>query len=171
MHLHPFHPRDFDRQRDGAVHDRTHRGEVVQRHQRIHLKLRPRKQLLHHHQPHSLKHNATTLKQESNQHKLNLPKTRYHHTNDNERNIPQRLPTRGTDPHGPGGEEGDDGHGGLEHLDEGDGEVEVGEVAADQGEGEHQAYGQDAAEVDAAGHGHAFAAVEGGGEARQELGH
>ena len=56
-------------------------------------------------------------------------------------------------------------------MDEGDGEVQVGEVAADEGEGEHEADGDDVAEVDAPGHGDFFARVEHGGEAGHELGH
>nr|POE98597.1 hypothetical protein CFP56_77529 [Quercus suber] len=59
----------------------------------------------------------------------------------------------------------------LEHLDKGDGKIEVSEVTADEGQGEHDADGNDGAKVDAARHGHVLARVEHGGEARHELGH
>ncbi|KAM1313262.1 hypothetical protein ACFX2F_017312 [Malus domestica] len=46
-----------------------------------------------------------------------------------------------------------DGHEGLEHLDEGDGEVDVGGVGEPEGEGVESADGDDGGEVEVAGHG------------------
>lgn len=59
----------------------------------------------------------------------------------------------------------------LEHLDKGDAEVEVCQVTADERQGEHEANGDNGAQVDPAGHGDLFPRVEHGGEAGHELGH
>jgi hypothetical protein len=59
----------------------------------------------------------------------------------------------------------------LEHLDEGDREVQVGHVTANERKREHDADGNDSAQVDLAGHGNLLARIENGGEASQTLGH
>lgn len=59
----------------------------------------------------------------------------------------------------------------LEHLDEGDGEVEVGDVAANERQREHDTNGDNGAQVDLTGHGNLLARVEDCGEAGEDLGH
>lgn len=59
----------------------------------------------------------------------------------------------------------------LEHLDERDGEVQVGHVTANERQREHDANGYDGAQVHLSGHGNLLARVEDGGEASQTLGH
>lgn len=59
----------------------------------------------------------------------------------------------------------------LEHLDEGNREVQVGLVTADQTQTEEYANGNDGAEVDAAVHRHLLARVQDTGEASEGLGH
>lgn len=59
----------------------------------------------------------------------------------------------------------------LEHLDEGNREVQVGLVTADQTQTEEYANGNDGAEVDAAVHRHLLARVQDAGEASEGLGH
>ena len=59
----------------------------------------------------------------------------------------------------------------LEHLDERNGEVEVGHVTANERQREHDTNGDDSAQVDLASHGNLLARVEDGGEASEALGH
>jgi hypothetical protein len=59
----------------------------------------------------------------------------------------------------------------LEHLNEGDTEVQVCLVTADQTQTEEETYGHNGAQVDFAGHGHLLSRVEDGGEAGEDLGH
>ena len=59
----------------------------------------------------------------------------------------------------------------LEHLDERDGEVEVGHVAADERQREHDADRDNCAQVDLASHGNLLARIEDAGEASEALGH
>lgn len=59
----------------------------------------------------------------------------------------------------------------LQHLDEGNAQVQICHVTADQTQTEHQTNGDNCAEVDTARHLDRLAAVENGGEAGQKLGH
>lgn len=59
----------------------------------------------------------------------------------------------------------------LQHLDERDREVEVSHVSADEREGEHDANGDNGAQVHLAGHGDLLARIKNGGEAGEDLGH
>jgi hypothetical protein len=150
LDLHKLHLGHLHHSSDNPIHDRTNGRKIIQTDQRIHLELCPTQQLLNHHQPHRFKYDPSTLEQESNQHELDLADGGDHDANDDEADIAEGFERGLGDAHAPAGEQGDDGHGCFEHLDEGDGEVEVGEVAADEGEGEHETDGDDATEVDAA---------------------
>lgn len=59
----------------------------------------------------------------------------------------------------------------LEHLDEGNGEVEVGQIAADQTQAEEDTNGDNCADVDPAGHLDRLAAIEEGSPVGEDLGH
>lgn len=59
----------------------------------------------------------------------------------------------------------------LQHLDEGNAQIQISHVTADQTQTEHQADGDDSAEVDTARHLDRLAAVEEVGGAGQDLGH
>ena len=59
----------------------------------------------------------------------------------------------------------------LKHLDEGNAQVQISHITADQTQTEHQANGNNRAEVDTASHLDGLAAIQDGGEAGQELGH
>ena len=59
----------------------------------------------------------------------------------------------------------------LEHLDERDGEVEVGHVAADERQREHDTDGDNGAQVNLSGHGDLLARIKDSGEASETLGH
>lgn len=63
-----------------------------------------------------------------------------------------------------------DGHEGFEHLDEGDGEVDVGGVGEPEGEGVESADGDDGGEVDVARHGDGFDEAEDADEEESEGG-
>ena len=59
----------------------------------------------------------------------------------------------------------------LEHLDERDGEVEVGHVAANELQREQDTDRDNGAQVDLSGHGDLLARIEDSGEASETLGH
>ena len=59
----------------------------------------------------------------------------------------------------------------LEHLNERDREVQVGDVTANKRKREHDTNGDDSAQVDLSGHGNLLARVQDSGEAGKTLGH
>lgn len=59
----------------------------------------------------------------------------------------------------------------LEHLDEGNAQVQVSLVAADQAQTEEDANWDNGTEIDATCHGHLLSRIKYGGEAREELRH
>lgn len=59
----------------------------------------------------------------------------------------------------------------LEHLNEGNTQIQVSHIAADQAQTEEETDGDDSAQVDTAGHLHGFPAIEKGGGPGEELGH
>jgi hypothetical protein len=59
----------------------------------------------------------------------------------------------------------------LQHLNEGDAQIEIGLVSTDQAQTEEEADREDGAEVDLAGHLDSFASIEKSRGFRQELGH
>lgn len=78
---------------------------------------------------------------EADQVELDLAKGSNNDTEDNDADISKHLHVGRGNAESPGGEQGDDGVGGLQHLDEGDREVQVGDVAADQRQAEHDTDG------------------------------
>lgn len=59
----------------------------------------------------------------------------------------------------------------LKHLNKGDREVEVGQVTANQGQGEHDTDWDDSAQVDSASHWDLLPRVQNSGESSETLGH
>lgn len=125
---------------------------------------------MNHDDAHRFKDDAANLVQEPNKAKVDFTETRNCHADDNDDNVDKLGHARLGDAPCPRGEEYGDGGGGLEHLRKGDGEVEVDEVGADEGAGVEHAYGEDGADVHAAGYGELEARVEEGGCAGEELG-
>lgn len=74
---------------DAEVHHSADRGEVVQRHQGIHLVLSRAQQFLHHDQPQRFKDNATQLEHEADEDELDLSKRSYDDTDHDEGNLEQ----------------------------------------------------------------------------------
>jgi hypothetical protein len=59
----------------------------------------------------------------------------------------------------------------LEHLDESNAKIEIGQVSADQAQTEEEANGDDSPEVNPSGHLDRLATVKEGGVASKDLGH
>lgn len=78
---------------------------------------------------------------EADQVELDLAKGSDNDTKDNDTDVSKHLHVWRGNAESPGGEQGDDGVGGLQHLDERDREVQVGDVAADQRQAEHDTDG------------------------------
>lgn len=162
---------ELEEQRNGTVHNSTDGGKVVQRDHGIHLEVGGAEQTLDHDQTSSLEDDTTDLEQETDELELDLTEGGNDHTNHNDGDVGQNLHVGRSHTHTPGSQQDSHGCGGLEHLDEGHTEVEVGHVTANQTQTEHHTDGDNRAEVNAAGHLDALAAIEDGGSAGQDLGH
>ena len=184
--LHSQHG-ELGEEQDAAVHAGASGRVVVERDERIHLELGRAKQALDHNQADSLKDDATDLEEEADHDELDLAHRSNDNADDNEGNVAEGLHVHRGNAHGPGCDE-DSNRGGslvksvprltryagctdLEHLDEGNTQVQVGLVTADQTQTEEQTDGDNGAEVYAAGHGDLLSRVEDGGKAGEELGH
>lgn len=157
---------------DEEVHDGADGGVVVETDEGVHLLgvLVAFQQDLDHDETDGLEDDAAHLEDEADPGELDLAKGGEADAADDEEDVVKGLHGGVGDAPDPAGEEDGDGGGGLEHLDEGDGEVEVDEVGTDEGARVEDADGHDGAQVDAARHLDLVAAIEEGGEARQHLG-
>lgn len=162
---------EFQEQSNGTVHDSTNGGEVVQRDHGVHLEIGGAEQTLHHDQTGGLENDTTNLEQETDHVELDLTEGGNDHTNHNDGDVGQNLHVGRGHTHTPGCEENSHGGCGLEHLDEGNAEVEVGHVTANQAQTEHYTDRDDSAEVDTAGHLDLLTAVEDSSGASEDLGH
>jgi hypothetical protein len=158
-------------QGNNSVHDSADRSEVVDRDKRVHLEVGGAKQTLDHGKTESLEDDTTNLVQDSDQDEVNLANGGNDDTDDDGRDVEELLQVGLGDTKKPAGDKHSDGRGGLEHLDEGDREVEVRQVAADERQREEEANGDNSAQVDAAGHLDVLAAIKQRGEASHELCH
>lgn len=135
-----------------TVHDSADGGKVVQRDQRVHLVLGRAQKSLDQVQANGLEDDSTNLVKKTDPDKLDFAKRGNDDTDNDGRNVHQKLHVGSSNAHRPRGEEHSDGGGSLEHLDERNTEVQVGQVAADQTQTEEQADRNDCAKVDAASH-------------------
>lgn len=162
---------EFQEQSDDTVHDSTDGSEVVQRNHGVHLEVGGAEQALHHDQTGGLENNTTDLEQETDHVELDLTEGGNNHTNHNDGDVGQNLHVGRSHTHTPGCEKNSHGSGGLEHLDEGNAEVEVGHVTANQAQTEHYTDGDNSAEVDTASHLDLLTAIEDSSGASEDLGH
>lgn len=143
---------DFPDESNDTVHDGADGGEVVQRDEGVHLQVGRAEQTLNHGKTEGLEHDTGELEQDTNDDKVNLANGGNDDTDDNGGDVEELLHVGGRDTQGPGSQQDSDGSGGLEHLDESDGEVEVGQVTADQTQAEEDTDRNDSAQVNAASH-------------------
>lgn len=162
---------DLPEERNHAVHDSAHGGKVVDRHEGVHLVLGRAQQGLDQVEADSLEDDTKDLEDETNPDELDLTEGGDYDTNDDGRDVEQHLHVGSSNAHGPTGQKHGDRGGGLEHLDEGDTEVQVGQVAADQTQTEEDTDGHNGAQVDAARHLDSLATIEEVGVAGQDLRH
>ena len=151
------------------VHGRARRSKIVQRDEGIHLELATAQESLYHSQSSRLAQDADNLHDEADHHELDLAVGGNDDAQHDHRDVTEGLEVWRCHAQAPCYKEYGNWCSSLEHLDEGDGEVEVGGVGEHEGEREEEADGDDGAEVDAACHGHLFAGVEDGGEAGEHL--
>lgn len=161
---------ELNEQRNDEVHRCTDGGKVVQTNERVHLLAVALEQDLDHDEPHGLEHDSAELEEETGEREGDLAEAGKSDTKDDEKNVNQPRLRRLLDAPGPGGQQDGYGRGGLEHLDEGDAEVEVHHVAADETAAEEKADGDDGAQVEAARHLDVLAAIEEGGCPGENLG-
>ena len=171
-----------------GVHDGAGRSVVVERNKGVHLELLGAQNALNHDQTGGLEDDTSDLEEEANHDELELAERGNDDTEHDEGDVAENLEVHGRNAHAPSCEQDGDGSRGLfklacgssvtalvrthlEHLDEGDTEVQVCLVTADQTQTEEETNGHNGAQVDFAGHGHFLSRVEDGGEAGEDLGH
>jgi hypothetical protein len=211
------HAGDIGEESNDAVGDSAGGSVVVQGDEGVHLELGGAEQALDHDETQSLEDDATTLDEETKHVELDLAEGSDNDTNDNDGDIAKGLEVGRSNSKGPGGEESHDSVGSLydqllvyarfcvtsegssaylQHLDEGNTEVEIGQVTADKRQAEHDTDGDngttirdtsvssnlprsspdtiyivDYSRIGAGGHGDLVAGVQDGGELGQTLGH
>lgn len=141
------HARDIGEEGDNAVGDGAGGSIVVERDKRVHLELGRAEETLDHDQTEGLEDDTADLDDETKHVELDLTERGDHNTDDNDGDIAEGLEVGWGNAEGPGSQQGSNSIGGLEHLDEGDTQVEVGEVTADQGQAEHDTDGHNGAAV------------------------
>jgi hypothetical protein len=178
---------------DDEVHQGADGCEVVQRDERVHLVVGGAEEALDHGQAESLEDDTSNLVDDANPDELDLADGCDDDTDDDDRDVQENPQVGGGDTQRPASDEDRDGRGGLaswlatqfscqgasvkaglanlKHLNEGDREVEVGQVAADQTQAEKDTNGDNCADVDPAGHLDRLAAIEEGGPVGKDLGH
>lgn len=119
-------------QGNNTVHDGADGSKVVQRDEGVHLVVGGAQKSLDHGQSESLKDDTTNLEQDTSQDEVNLAEGGNDDTDDNGGDI-EELPQVGRgDTKSPTREEDSDGSGGLEHLDESDGKIQVCQISENQ---------------------------------------
>jgi hypothetical protein len=155
---------------DDDVHDGADGGVVVEANERVHFLGVARQQDLDHDEAHGLEDDAADLEQEAGHAEVDLAEAGEGHAADDEQDVEEALERGLLDAPGPRGQEDGHGGGGLEHLDEGDAQIEIDHVAAHQAGAVQQADGHNGAQVGAPRHLDVLAAVEELGRPRQDLG-
>lgn len=162
---------NFPEKGNNTVHEGTDRSEVVDGNERVHLEISRAQETLNHGETKGLEDNTGDLVQDTDQNEVNLANGSNDDTDNDGGNVEELLEVGLVDAESPAGDEDSDGGGGLEHLDESNREVQVGQVSANQTQTEEQTDGNDSSEIDAAGHLDILAAIKQGGETGHQLGH
>lgn len=165
------HLGDFKEKSGNTVHDSADGSKVVQRDEGVHLELSRAQQTLDHNQADGFKDDTTDLEHETNEDKLDFTKGRNDNADDNGGDVQENLEVDGSHSQSPSSQEHGNGCGGLEHLNESDTEIQVGNVSADQTQAEEEANGYNRTEVNAASHLDGLAAIKQVGGAGEDLSH
>lgn len=144
---------------DDEVHGGADGGEEVERHERVHPVLGRAEQALDQGEAEGLEDDAQQLEDEADQDEFYLADGRDDDADHNHGHVEERPEARLGDAHGPARQQHGDRGGGLEHLDEGDAQVQVRQVAEDEARAEQEADGHDGAQVDLARHLDRLAAI------------
>lgn len=161
----------FPEQSNDKVHDCADWCKVVQRDQGVHLVLCRAQQPLYHGKTDGLEYDTRDLEQKADHDELDFANGCDHHSNNNRGDVQEHSEVRLRYSHAPAAEQDGDGCGGLEHLDEGDAQVQVSQVAADQAQAEKQTDRDDGPQVHPARHLHGLAPIEESSVAGQQLCH
>jgi hypothetical protein len=186
-HLHLWNLPD---ESNAEVHDGADWSKVVEGNQWVHLVFGRGEEALDHDETNGLEHDTTGLEEESDEHKLDLSEGGDDDTDDNEGDIEENLEVWLRDTEGPGGNQNGDWSSGLhesdsatnvhkdsggksylEHLDEGNAQVEVSQVTADQAQTEEETDWDNGAEIDTARHLNRLTTIEESCSASHDLGH
>ena len=180
--------RDLKEQGSDTVHDSTDRSEVVEGDKRVHLVLSRAKKALNHDQASGLKDDTTKLEEESGEDESDLTERGNDDTKHDNADVHQDLEVDRSHAHTPSSEKNSNGgsslrgksaretlarHGttDLEHLDEGNTQIQISHITADQTQTEEKTDRNNSTKVDTASHLHGLPSIEQSGGARQKPGH
>ena len=177
-------PRHLNEQSHGTIHQSADWSKVVERDQRVHLVLGTAQQILHHNELDGFKEDSSQLVKEADEDELDLAEGSDHDTDDDCRNVEQDFDVEGVDLEEPSDDQDSDRscsltalatlttpgrrtH--LQHLNERDAQVEVGQVPTHQGSAERRADWYNGTKVDTTSHFNSLAAIKEGRGARHDL--
>lgn len=160
---------DLPGESNHTIEDSTDGGEVVDGDKRVHLEIGRVEQTLNHGETESLEHDTSELKQDTDKDEVKLANRGNDDTNNDGRNVEELFQVGLGDTKSPTGKQDSDGGCSLEHLNEGNGQVEVSQVAANQTQTEEDTDRDNCAQIDAASHLDRFASIEDVGEPGQNL--
>lgn len=157
-------------QGNDSVHDSADRSKVVEGHQGIHLEVGRAQQALDHGESEGLEDDTGNLVDDTNDNEVDFAHRGNDDTDDNGGDIEELLQVRLRHAQGPTRDQNGDRRGGLEHLDEGNRQVEVGQVAADKTQAEEDTNWHDGSQVHATRHLNRLSAIEHRRPAGHDLG-
>ena len=185
--------RDLPEKSNDAVHEGADGSEVVERNQGIHLELGGAQETLDHGKTEGFEGNTSDLEDDTQPDELELAVRSDNDTDNDNGHVKENPQVDRRYTKGPAGEENSDGGSGLdskgqslayvdsvakrifgtdlEHLDEGNAEIEIGEVAADQTQAEEETDRDNGAQIDLASHLNRLPAIEQCGIPSKDLGH
>ncbi len=155
---------------DDQVEESADRGVIIQANKGVHLLPVAREEDLDQYKPHRLEDDASDLEQETGPAEMNLAEAGEGNTGYDTQDVEDAAHIGMFDTPRPGGKQNRNGSGGLEHLNEGDAQVHVGEVAADETGTVKKADGHNGAQVKTTGHFNLVASIDELGSPGQDLG-
>lgn len=162
---------DFPDEGNTSVHQSTDRGEVVHRHKGVHLEVGRAEKSLNHGKTEGLENDTSNLVQNTDENEMNLAEGGDDDTDDNGRDVEELLEVWLGDTEAPARNQNSNRGGGLEHLNESNGQVQVCQVAANQAQTEEETDRNNSSEIYAAGHLDILTTIKEGGKASHALGH
>lgn len=143
-----------------TVHDGANGGKVVEGNKRVHLEVGRAQQALNHGETQSLKDDASNLEEDTNCDEVNLSQGSNDDADNDGRDVEELLQVGSGYTKNPSRYEDSNRRSGLEHLDESNREVEIGQVSAYQTQAEEDTDRDNGTDVDTTSHLDSLSAVK-----------